>query len=278
MMKRAKFECLYAGCASTFNASLRLSTKFVELDGNKAIQFKKDGYKSLLDAVLAKYGDKFTSRLRLGHKLNKISVNQSDKSVVLTFDDKAPITCRRVLCTMSLGFLKENIQSLIEPVELVKPERLDAIRTHGFGTVNKIMFEFEEPFFTPTQLAVNLAYRVNTREELLAKMKAETKHEEWWESINQFEPHFNNPNIMIIWMSGPHAYEELSDDEILDGCIQLLGRVLKRNDIPRPKKMFRSRWHSDPLFCGSYTFYSITNKRDSSKTLAEPINLDDVIH
>ena len=79
-------------------------------------------------------------------------------------------------------------------------------------------------------------------------------------------------------MSGPHAYEELSDDEITEGCMQLLGRVLKRNDGPRPKKMFRSRWHSDPLYRGAYTFYSVNTKRDSNEKIGEPIKLDDVIY
>ena len=112
---------------------------YKECKGYKAIQFSKGGYKHLIDLLISKHEETFYSKLSLNHKLEKIHLLDSgENKVLLKFENGRQVRCDRVLCTMSLGCLKENIETLIEPRHLVPIDKFEAIKNHGYGTVNKV--------------------------------------------------------------------------------------------------------------------------------------------
>ncbi|GIX84722.1 spermine oxidase [Caerostris extrusa] len=50
--------------------------------------------------------------------------------------------------------------------------------------------------------------------------------------------------------------ESLTDDEIMNDCMKLLELLLVKK-LPKPSKIFRSSWMSDPFSCGSYSYLSV---------------------
>jgi hypothetical protein len=138
LQKRAKFESLYSSSPTVFDLSLRCINNYKECRGYKAIQFIKGGYGHLIDLLISKHEEKFYSKLNLNHKLEKIESVENGKRVLLNFQNGNRVLCDRVLCSMSLGFLKANIEHLIQPRNLISEKKLSVIRDHGFGTVNKV--------------------------------------------------------------------------------------------------------------------------------------------
>ena len=160
---RCKCENVENGCDSMFKVSLNNYNTFEELKGSQIIQTNY-GYKSILNLIIENERAKFNSRLHLNHSLQKIFMckllkrgnrskcehclytNNINKVVLLIIDltDKESprdlvVVCDNVVCTMSLGFLKENLKKVIEPVSYIPNEKILAVSRLGFGVINKVL-------------------------------------------------------------------------------------------------------------------------------------------
>ena len=153
-----------------FKVSLNNFNTYEELKGSQIIQ-TKHGYTSILNVIIDKHRHDFTSRLNLNHPLRKILIckhlgkqrslnnnhkpqskclhcmytNNSNKIVLLLTDlsnkhspKNLVVLCDHVVCTMSLGFLKKNIEKVIEPSCFIPNEKLLAISRLGFNAINKV--------------------------------------------------------------------------------------------------------------------------------------------
>ena len=135
------------------------------MKGCQIIQTKY-GYSGVIKGMIKSNEQEFNKRLKLNHSLEKILMcNELDKDlnknspckhclyttdknkIVLEINNlneesKKPliVICDNVVCTMSLGFLKENIEKIIEPSSLIPEEKMMAISRLGFGTINKVNF------------------------------------------------------------------------------------------------------------------------------------------
>ena len=143
--------------------SLNNYSVYQEIKGSQLMQLN-NGYKELIDIIVAKHEDDFNSRLKLNHVLKKILVcsnliypddqecehckfTDDTNKLVLLIEEQAnneeikelTVLCENVVCTMSLGYLKENLRDLIEPKNVIPDEKLEAVSRLGFGTVNKVI-------------------------------------------------------------------------------------------------------------------------------------------
>ena len=135
------------------------------MKGCQIIQTKY-GYSGVIKGMIKSNEQEFNKRLKLNHSLEKILMcNELDKDlnknspckhclyttdknkIVLEINNlneesKKPliVICDNVVCTMSLGFLKENIEKIIEPSSLIPEEKMMAISRLGYGTINKVNF------------------------------------------------------------------------------------------------------------------------------------------
>ncbi len=170
---RCLCENVENGCESMYQMSLNNYNTFVELDGSQIMQTTQ-GYTNILNLIIKENKEAFYSRLRLAHSLYKIFVcnklssnNQNNNSscshclytndknkIVLLFkvsseiendlkketknNEYVIVLCDNVVCTMSLGYLKENLNSLIEPSTIVPEEKRVAVQRLGYGTINKV--------------------------------------------------------------------------------------------------------------------------------------------
>ena len=159
---RCRAENLYNGCDTVYDLSLKNSENFVEIDGFKTIQIEK-GYKIIIDELISPHREAFFSKLKLKHVLENILLctslandgleNKSDCEHCKYTQDKTKlalkirdleskseiiVVCENVICTMSLGVLKENFEKIVKPASLIPKEKLETISRLGFGIVNKV--------------------------------------------------------------------------------------------------------------------------------------------
>lgn len=129
----------------------------------------------------------------------------------------------------------------------------NAIDGHILGTVNKIFLEFSEPFWDESFNAVNQLWLNEDLDEV-----RKSKYN-WIEDITGFYVVHSQPNILCGWLFGAKArqMEHSSDEDVIEACIFLLNKFLKRTDVPQPIAMKRSSWNKNPNFRGSYSFQPI---------------------
>ena len=65
---------------------------------------------------------------------------------------------------------------------------------------------------------------------------------------------------------------EASDEEVIAGTVENLGRVLERADLPEPTEAFVTRWSTDPLAGGSYSYVRVGGTLDDLLAMGEPID------
>ncbi len=131
----------------------------------------------------------------------------------------------------------------------VLPYQVKAIESIGFGKVEKVFVEFDQPFWEPGFGGVKLAW---TAEDLAEKLLPR----DWYKVICSFEEVYRQPNILAAWVSGREveAMLSLSDEEILETCTRLLRTFTANPKMVAPVRIIRSKWLNDPLFCGSYSY------------------------
>jgi hypothetical protein len=148
---KCRSENVELGSFSLYGVSLKNYGVFVESPG--AEMELLNGYRTVLDAIIRPFSADFYSRLNLNSPLLKILLAPqlasapceqckytTDRSkVVLLFSDKIVI-CDNVLLTMSNGYLKANLPTLVEPASYLTSDKLQALQRLGFGAVNKVSF------------------------------------------------------------------------------------------------------------------------------------------
>ena len=162
---RGKRENIRSGCANIFDLSLRNFSDYQEYDGHSYVETLK-GFGPVVQCVIDKHKEKFNARLRLNHFLKKIVLspahlpksqlyekssiyskytNEKNKAILIITDATNPkdtkdliVVCDHVVCTSSLGYLKENLNSLIEPFGVISDEKHLAVSRVGFGCISKV--------------------------------------------------------------------------------------------------------------------------------------------
>lgn len=164
----------------------------------------------------------------------KYDVKTDSGPVRVSCDDGSVFFADHVICTVSLGVLKECHLNLFEPhLPIVKQNSIDGM---SIGVVDKIFIEFDKPFWTDRWEGFNMLWRP---EELQAIR--DDKKFDWLEDIFGFFTQNFQPNILCGWITGPNAkrMEELSDEDVTIGVVRLLKLFLKQWNIPNPKRIVR---------------------------------------
>lgn len=177
-------------------------------------------------------------------------------------DNLQVIECNHLIMTASLGYLKQNHESLFKlPLPNLKKKLIQSI---GFGTVNKIILHFEKPFWND-QHGIKLVWNEHER----------AKFPRWAQDIIAFDVVRRQPNLLIGWIGGLGAklMENESDSEISKTCLNILEQFLPATNT-KPTKLVNcicSRWNSNPFTCGSYSYLSMESFGLNVERLHEPI-------
>lgn len=177
------------------------------------------------------------SYVQLDKEVKKITYNlkNSTTAIRIECEDGSGYDADHLICTVSLGVLKERHLSLFDPILPLK--KIDSIETLTFGVVNKILLEFDRPFWPQNWNGAVFAW---SPEQL--KVIRETEETHWLEEVSSFHPIENQPNVLLGWVSGEKArkMEKLPVETIVNQCIMLLKMFLKDFAVPdAPKKYLR---------------------------------------
>ena len=298
-LQRARRENIRNGCFNIFDVSLKNFSCYKEFPGHSYVELNK-GFTPVLDALIYKHKNDFYSRLYLKHFLKKIVLSSdllevsdcynrpslhnryaksNQKAVVVICDASNPdkprdfvVVCEHILCTMSLGYMKENVNNFLEPLSLVSEEKRLAISRLGFGCTNKIFLIYDEPFWNENMSLLNLIWVPEDMNFRLDKLchRNDTK-KNWYEDMVKFEVVNSHPNTLSAWMAGNVEFELLDEKTIGKRCTENLRRFLNDPSIPEPKAVLRTKWFSNRYSRGTYSHIPIGSKPQDFDEMARPI-------
>lgn len=296
-LMRAKRENIRSGCSNIFDLSLKNFSNYKEFNGHSYVELKK-GYTPVIRAFMHKYEQEYLARLNLNHYMKQIYLcnkntnqvyqrecvhctytNDPHKAVIKMCNatDQSNqkdfiVVCDHVVCTMSLGYLKENLNSLIEPISLITNEKRLAVTQLGFGTINKIFLFYQQPFWSPQVKLINMIWVPEKTDFNVDKLIYRNSNKKiWYEDICKFEVVDSYPNALSGWIAGSEEFEKLDDKTIASECTRLLRKFLSDESIPEPSSIMRTKWNTNRFSRGSYSHMPLGSDPTDHEHLAEPI-------
>ena len=142
--------------------------------------------------------------------------------VIVKCTDGTIYCCQHLLVTFSLGVLKDTMDQLFQPNLPASYSR--SIRSIGYGTIDKIFLQFEEPWWGKAE-GIQLVWRDELR-----------KDSHWTRFISGFDVLSPGPpNTLLGWIGsyGALEMEALNDEQIVSDCVFILEKFTKKK-VPKP--------------------------------------------
>ncbi|EDV51935.1 protein anon-37Cs [Drosophila erecta] len=243
--------CSMEACDNLSELSTRNFRNFANSGGDQ-YSWKK-GFGKFLSVLLNSSEDQpgdlgvLKGHVHLNKRIAKINW-KGDGELTLRCWNGQIVSADHVICTVSLGVLKEKHQKLFVPA--LPASKIRSIEGLKLGSVNKFLLEFEEQPVPDNIIEMTFLWL----EEDLKELRNGKYF--WLESICYFHRVDGQPRLLEGWIIGAHAryMETISEEHVLEGLMWLFRKFLKF-PIPYPKNFIRSQWHSNPNFRGSYSFY-----------------------
>lgn len=247
-----KYESSYEGSDHLFEVSGR--SQYEESKGDLLIHWRDKGYISFLKLLMNAKEDQpedlgaLNGHVELNKRIGQINWEGAGELRLRCWNGEL-LNADHVICTVSLGVLKEQHESLFVPP--LPAEKLRAIKGLKLGTVNKFFLEYATPPMPKDWPYFNFLWV----EKDLLELRGSKRF--WLESVTGFNIVMCQPRLLEGWINGEHAryMETLTEEEVLEGLEWLLRKFLPF-DVPHPQRFLRTQWHSNPNFRGSYSFRS----------------------
>ncbi|EDV96203.1 GH15343 [Drosophila grimshawi] len=244
--------CAFEGSDNLYEVSGHGHLEYETCDGNQEIHWRDNGYKTFLKLLINAKEDPsddlgvLKGRVNLNKRILEINWEGSDELRLRCWNGEI-LTADHVICTVSLGVLKEQHASMFVPA-LPEP-KLRAVKGLKLGTVNKFFLEYVAQPLPQDWTGINFVWVEKDLKELRGTERF------WLESVSGFYIVKEQPRLLQGWIIGEHAryMETLTADQVLDGILWLFRKFLPF-DVPFPQRFLRTQWHSNPNFRGSYSF------------------------
>ncbi|XP_027194444.2 spermine oxidase-like isoform X1 [Dermatophagoides pteronyssinus] len=191
-----------------------------------------------------------------------------------------------VIITSSIGFLKENLKNDFFSFDFPKEKR-QIINAIGFGTINKIFLEFDQPFWNDQVKGFQIVWQNIQDDHSFPDMdnqivcQSETeKFPKWIYCIQGFDLVRNQPKMLMAWIGsyGAQQMEHYSDEEISKILTKILQKIVPKHclirTIDHPRNIYCSRWFSNPFFRGSYSNRTIKYQKINNNDDDGGYNID----
>ena len=96
---------------------------------------------------------------------------------------------------------------------------------------------YEKPFWSPDFDGIYPINLMEENESIQSKINS-FNDTNWFEQIAYFEPVKNQDNFLCAWI-GSQIFKNYDDEKIVKDCTLFLRRLLSRQDIPEPMKIFK---------------------------------------
>ncbi|KAK9401599.1 peroxisomal N1-acetyl-spermine/spermidine oxidase [Crotalus adamanteus] len=235
-----------------------------------------DGFQGLTDHLLASLPkgtvlfDKPVKTIHWGRSHSEEASTGRFFGVQVECEDGEKFLADHVIVTVPLGFLKEHQESFFCPP--LPSQKVEVIHRLGFGTTNKIILEFEQPFWKPDVEIIEVVWE---NESPLEERPADLKNT-WFQNIACYivlQPPDRHGHILCGFIAGKESefMETLSDSEVLTTLTQIFRKATGNPHLAPPKNILRSRWHSEPYTKGSYSYIAVGSSGDDIDLLAQPL-------
>ena len=247
--------------------------------------------------------------IQLGRKVTRIEwqpeVHQSaemangydSRPVKIHFCDGSVMLADHVIVTVSLGVLKAGTSQdsgmFNPPLPSFKTE---AISRLGYGVVNKLFLQV-----SPTgNRKANDTDKFPSLQMVFHPSGSDLRHKKipWWmRRTASLCPIYSNSSVLLSWFAGTEALEleSLQDEEIINGVSTTISSFLPQphklvnsnshelcngtaNKVGnshgsevKVTKILKSKWATDPLFLGSYSYVAVGSSGDDLDKMAEPL-------
>lgn len=186
--------------------------------------------------------------------------------VKATTGDGAIYEAERLLLALPLGVLRADKKekgaiTLSPPI----PEYDKALRQMGFGSIIKILLQFDSPFWEDEATAKRVEFDLKNMGFILSGEVIPT----WWTQSPQ------RSSVLTGWLGGLPAAEkkDVQPEEILQLSLRSIGNIFKMSEGELKAKLLAfdvANWTADPFTRGSYA-YDTVEAAAARKILAEPI-------
>ncbi|KAG5680982.1 hypothetical protein PVAND_010456 [Polypedilum vanderplanki] len=193
--------------------------------------------------------DKLYEELKNFIRLNKAVKHvlwDAPEGIKIICEDESSYLAQNVICTFSLGVLKQHQMKMFSPPLLRKHK--DVIESIGFGTINKIFLKFNERWWDKDWKGLQMLWNDDLDE-----------NSHWTKYMTGFDVAYPVPeNTLIGWIGGKGAklIEKITDEEIAEHCTDIIRKFLKDKNIPNPSHVFCSRWNTNKFIGGAYSYTS----------------------
>ncbi|XP_005190744.2 spermine oxidase [Musca domestica] len=267
-----KFESSVEASDHLFEVSGRGHLEYWICEGDLLLNWRNKGFRTFLEVLLKSSVESplglLDARVLLNQRVVQIDWSNG-QNIKVKCSNGTIVAADHVICTTSLGVLKETHASMFKPS--LPSSKIRAIEGLKLGTVDKFFVEFKEPFGPSEWTGMCFLWL----EDDLKRLRDSNLF--WLESVFGFYRVSYQPRVLQGWIIGPHArhMETLTEDEVLEGILWLLRKFLTFN-VPDPVHFKRTQWYSNVNFRGSYTFRTLLadELRTGAWDLATPLTDD----
>uniref|UniRef100_A0A182XAN9 Amine oxidase domain-containing protein n=1 Tax=Anopheles quadriannulatus TaxID=34691 RepID=A0A182XAN9_ANOQN len=261
------------GAAAAAAAATILEEDEEEDDGNES----DDSDRTVTEVPVGAGGAEPTQEERRAGEEAARRIKSSTANVVVECENGAIYEADHVICTLPLGVLKEQAETLFVPaLPQYKVESIDSLL---FGTVDKIFLEYDRPFLNATISEIMLLWE-QQQEEIDGEGQQPTDGRErdgqwlkdnWYKKIYSFSK--VSDTLLLGWISGREAeyMETLSHEIVAERCTDILRQFLKDPFVPKPKRCVCTSWRKQPFSRGSYTAIAVGASQDDIDNIAQPL-------
>ncbi|KAI0632803.1 amine oxidase [Trametes polyzona] len=217
--------------ASSWGNNFTYNTDVGGFGDDNQMSLDQRGFKHFLEAEAAEFLQ--PHQLRLNSTVKKIHHSPSGVTVQLTSGET--LHADYALCTFSLGVLQHD-DVVFEPA--LPDWKQEAIQSMVMATYTKIFLQFPKKFWFDTEMGLYA--------------DPERGRYPVWQSLDH-EKFF--PGSGIVFVTGDYSVriEALPDAQVQEEVLGVLRVMFPNATVPEPVAFHFARWHSDPLFRGSYS-------------------------
>lgn len=256
------FNCLKN--ADSFGHGDNLDTMILEseYDSIPCDTKYRNGYGEAINILENSIG---SERIFLRHQVAKIHYGDNPVRIVVETGTNSTkiISAKHVLVTVSIGVLKLNLNSMFDP--LLPDKKRTAINNMGFGKVVKIFMEYENPFWGIND---QRKFYVGVNDSQYSQ-----RNTVWTNGISNLYVDDQNPNVLMTVYVGDFAkeIEEMDPEDLTTELTNFLRNLFGDLTISRPKSVITSKWVSNPLIRGAYSYSSFASISSDYLTIADSI-------
>lgn len=129
--------------------------------------------------------------------------------------------------------------------------------------MDKVFLDYDRPLWMSTKNSIKYSWSPEQLDE----------RQGWIKGISAIEEVEGSDHVLCAYVTGQEAslMEHASDEEVAGGVTKVLRKETENEKFPYPTGVSRSKWASDPYFCGAYSYLGSESKAAHQCDLSCPV-------